>query len=213
MATPKQAARRDFGFGYVNERRKTTLDGEPGPEGPDGPTVAQQEIVRLFAEHNGTLVRFLRARLGSDHEARDVAQEAYVRLLQIDKPGTVSFLRAYLFKTAANIATDRRRREAVRGIAHRDPVFDMRNDDLDPERSALAKERLRIVQAGIAELPERSRLAFLLHRVSDMSIADVAVRLGLSERMVRNHVVKALVHIRLKLDAADERDIRKGRPL
>ena len=196
----------------MSERGKTILEDEPEGGAPAGGSVSQQEIVRLFAEHNGTLVRFLRARLGSDHEARDVAQEAYVRLLQIDKPGTVSFLRAYLFKTAANIATDRRRREAVRGVAHRDPVFDVRTDGIDPERSALAKERLRIVEAGIAELPERCRLAFLLHRVSDMSIADIAVRLGLSERMIRNHIVKALVHIRLKLDAADARDPKKGRP-
>src|SRR5579863_2812073 len=67
-------------------------------------------IERLFREHNEALVRFLRTRVGSLSEALEIAQEAYVRLLSLDEPGAVSYLRAFLFKTAANIAIDRRRR-------------------------------------------------------------------------------------------------------
>jgi RNA polymerase sigma factor (sigma-70 family) len=195
----------------VTEGRKDqVLGGEPASSGAER-TIAPTEVMRLFAEHNDTLVRFLRARLGSDQEARDVAQEAYVRLLQIDKPGTVSFLRAYLFRAAANIATDRRRHANVRDVAHKDPVFDNATDGLDPERSALAKERLRLIEAALGELPERQRQAFLLHRISDLSIPDVASRLRLSERMVRNHIVKTLVHIRLRIDEADASSTPKGR--
>src|SRR5215831_11895053 len=62
--------------------------------------LSPETVERLFAEHNRALIRFLRTRVRSDQEARDVAQEAYVRLLQIDQPGTISFLRAYLFRTA-----------------------------------------------------------------------------------------------------------------
>lgn len=198
----------------MSERKNSESDGVPPAGRPSTDAqggIAPQEVARLFTEHNSTLVRFLRARLGSDQEARDAAQEAYVRLLQIDQPGAVSFLRAYLYRTAANIATDRRRRAAVRDIAHKDPIFDMRSDDIDPERAALAKERLRLVEAAIASLPERQRLAFLLHRISDMSIVDVATRLGMSERVVRDHVVKALVRIRQKLDEAAPKGGRKGR--
>src|SRR6266853_5926060 len=67
-------------------------------------------VERLFREHNEALIRFLTARLRSYQDAREVAQEAYVRLLSLDQPGAVSYLRAFLFKTAANIAIDRRRR-------------------------------------------------------------------------------------------------------
>src|SRR5580700_507376 len=67
-------------------------------------------VERLFREHNEALIRFLRGRVGSRNEALEVAQEAYVRLLSLDQPGAVSYLRAFLFKTAANIAIDRRRR-------------------------------------------------------------------------------------------------------
>src|SRR5215203_2149124 len=64
-------------------------------------------VERLFREYNQSLLRFLRPRVRSQQEAKEIAQEAYVRLLKLDNPGTVSFLQAYLFKTAANIATER----------------------------------------------------------------------------------------------------------
>src|SRR6185437_6352258 len=70
---------------------------------PDNPRAAVVE--RLFREHNEALLRFLRARVGSQNEALEVAQEAYVRLLSLDQPGAVSYLRAFLFGTAATAVT------------------------------------------------------------------------------------------------------------
>lgn len=64
-------------------------------------------LARLFREHNQELFGFLCTRLRSEQDAREVAQEAYARLLQLDQPGAISLLRAYLFKTAANLAIDR----------------------------------------------------------------------------------------------------------
>lgn len=46
----------------------------------DAPGATPAEIERLFREHNAALLRFVTAKLGSQHEAREVAQEAYVRL-------------------------------------------------------------------------------------------------------------------------------------
>ena len=77
-----------------------------------------QRISRLFSEHNESLVRFLATRLHSVQEAKEVAQEAYVRLLSLDDSGAVSFLRAFLFKTAANLAVDRIRSRNRQRQAH-----------------------------------------------------------------------------------------------
>lgn len=181
--------------------RKFTSDQAAAAGRPE--SLTPQAVERLFAEHNRSLVRFLRTRLKSDQEARDVAQEAYVRLLQIDQPGTVNFLRAYLFRTALNIATDRMRAENIRHIAHQDPVFDDVATEPDPERASCAREQLRLVTQCLAELPAKPRLAFLWHRVSDMELCEVAERLGVSERMVRKYIVQALVHVRMRLDALD----------
>jgi RNA polymerase sigma-70 factor (ECF subfamily) len=60
-------------------------------------------------------MRFLTCHLCSAQEAQEVAQEAYVRMLQLDALSGVSYLRPFLFKTAANLATDRLKSAARRG--------------------------------------------------------------------------------------------------
>jgi DNA-directed RNA polymerase specialized sigma24 family protein len=44
------------------------------------------------------------------------------------------------------------------------------------------------------------REAFLMFRTQDMDQESIARKLGLSDRMVRNHVTRALVYCRLRLD-------------
>src|SRR5262245_47517764 len=153
------------------------------PKSKHAPDEARETLAQLFSDHNATLLHFLGLRLNSAQEAREVAQEAYVRLLQLDRPGAVSFLRAYLFRTATNLATDRLRRTGVRRAASADPIFDSdAADERDPERTAIAREQLAIIEAGLRELPEKVRTAFLLHRLHGLSVVEVAAEMGVSER-------------------------------
>ena len=81
--------------------------------------------VAVISDHNRLLVGYLTSRLRSEQEAKEVAQEAYVRLLQLQDPGTSSLLRAYLFKTATNLAIDRLRHRRVERQAEAQPeLFD-----------------------------------------------------------------------------------------
>jgi RNA polymerase sigma factor (sigma-70 family) len=179
----------------MNDRRNAA-DQHGGVESTPAAPADGPELARLFQEHNASLVQLLRARLRSDQEARDVAQEAYVRLLQLDRLGTVSYLRTYLFRTALNIATDRLRNAAMRGAALRDPVFDQGVDELTPEKNLLAQEELGAVEHALADLPPQERYAFLLHRFAGLEIDEVAQRLGVTERSVRNYIVRALLRCR-----------------
>lgn len=181
--------------------------GSAGEVGAGADRKSGSDLARLFQEHNASLIQLLRARLRSDQEARDVAQEAYVRLLQLDRLGTISYLRTYLFRTALNIATDRLRSASARNFAHRDPIFNLGVDELSPDRTALAEDELRVVAAALESLPPKPRYAFLLHRFADLDVDEVAKRLGVTERMVRNYIVKALLCCRAALS-----NVRTGNP-
>ncbi|WGR59422.1 hypothetical protein E3U26_01150 [Paracoccus ferrooxidans] len=50
----------------------------------------------------------------------------------------------------------------------------------DAETILASREQLRLVAAVLAELPERQRCAFLLHRVENWPIARIAEEIGLS---------------------------------
>jgi len=186
--------------------RTTPQSGHPcddaAPASQSGP-IDSATLERLFREHNEALVRFLMTRLRSSHEAREVAQEAYVRLLSLHEPGAVSYLRAFLYKTAANLATDRIRRSGVHARASDTPLFHDFIDALSPERHLSGEQELRRIERLVQELPSKCRQAFVLNRFYGMEFADIARTMGLKERMVRTYVVRALLYCRSRLDLED----------
>ena len=160
------------------------------------------DVAGLFREHNAALLRFAAAKLGSEHEAREVAQEAYVRLLQLDRRQTIGFLRAYLFKTAANLASDRlraRRRLPLHVVVGDEDIFEFA---LSPERQCAGAEMVAVVDRALAELPEKCRRVLLLYRVEGLTRSEIGRKLGIGERMVRLYMARALEHLRRRLDEA-----------
>ena len=173
------------------------------PQDPLLPAVqadeAQIALVRkLFEDHNRALVTFLAARLHSHSEARDVAQEAYVRMLQLHKAGEVGFLRAYLFRIASNLAVDRIRKRSVREEGPPQALFEELLAQPDPERTLLASQELDILKSALRELPEKCRQAFVLYMFDDRSIPEIASRMGVTQRMIRHHIADALAWCRFR---------------
>lgn len=166
-------------------------------------------IRELFEEHNRSLLRFLTSRLHSSQEAKEVAQEAYVRMLQLDSPDGIGYLRAFLFKTAANLAADRLKSAARRERAARLDFFDENDCEPAPEASVSAQQQISAILKICEELPPRCRYAFLMHRFYGHSIAEVAGFMNLSVRMVQLYVERALVYCRDRLK--EEGEIRKSR--
>ena len=175
-------------------------------------------VSELFREHNRVLVGYLRSRLGSEQEAKEVAQEAYVRVLQLHEPGAPGLLRAYLFKTAANLAVDRLRHRRVRQRSEEQPqLFDELNPTRgeldDPAEQLLAREQADQLLRILQELPAKCQQVMNLHRFEGASQRDVSLRLGISERMVRRYVTYAMVYCRLRLDGMAVDEVRKRVPL
>ena len=157
-------------------------------------------VRRLFEEHNRALVSFLTARLNSLPEARDVAQEAYARLLQLDNPGAVSFLRAYLFRIAANLAMDRHRERKTREDRTPREFLEALVTLPSLERTVLAEQQLAVMVAALDELPEKCREVFALHYFAEKNVPDIALSMGLGSRMVQKYLARALSHCRARLD-------------
>jgi RNA polymerase sigma-70 factor (ECF subfamily) len=152
-------------------------------------------VAELFRAHNAALVSFLEARLHNAQDARDVAQEAYVRLLQLHSPGALSFLRGYLFKIAENLAIDRIRHRAlrVRSAYTEALLFDDLDEHSSAEHNLLAQEELSEISARLTELPPNCRRAFVQHVLLDRPTREIAAEMDVSDRTVRNWVTRGLL--------------------
>lgn len=171
-------------------------------------------VSQLFREHNRMLVRYLTARLQSVQEAREVAQESYARLLQLPQPGAPNLLRAYLFKTATNLAIDRLRHRKIQRRTEEQPALlseltTAPGDWGDPAEQLLAREQVEQLLGYLQELPTKCQRVFDLHRLEGLPQHAVAVRLGFSERMVRRYVTYAMVYCHLRLQGMTADQVRR----
>jgi RNA polymerase sigma factor (sigma-70 family) len=183
-------------------------------EQPDDGDVPRAELVaRLFREHNDALVSLLALRLRSQQDAKEVAQEAYVRLLQLDRSdGAISLLRSYLFRIASNLAIDRLRHRSVRwhaAEAVKAELFDSFGPQNDIERGLVASEELDFVRKALTELPKPCQRAFWMHRAQGATVAEIAIALKVTERMVRHHLSRALVYCQLRMSGASEAEAKE----
>jgi RNA polymerase sigma factor (sigma-70 family) len=172
------------------------------PGSPEEASASEQRrlISRLFQDNNRALLNFLLTQLPNEQEAREVAQEAYVRLLQLDRPEAISFLRTYLFRIAANLAIDRLRRGVRKARIERSDSFEEWTTGPAVEREVLAAQEVGLLRQAIAELEPKYRQALIQHKFRDRPVADIAAELGVSPRMARSYIACAVLYCRLRLD-------------
>ncbi|MGV1793354.1 RNA polymerase sigma factor [Rhizobium sp. A37_96] len=162
----------------------------------------------LFRRHAKEVVRFLCRRGMNRETAHDLTQDAFVRLLSYNgRPDRgQGNPRALLFHVARNLSIDFYRRERLVQYADLTDEEFLAIPDLSPSVETIVydQQRLAITAAALAELPERTRLAFELHRLGDMTINEVAEQLELSSTRTWALIREAYHHIRQRLQAATD---------
>ena len=113
-------------------------------------------------------------------------QETYMRLQRIEQPQLIEDLRTYMFRVAANLATDHLRVQGRR--------FELIDQDVDflaiqdprstPERILLAKEELKIFEEAFQDLSPLCQQILVLNRFEGMKHSAIAARLGISRSTV-----------------------------
>jgi len=163
----------------------------------------EAEVVDALArEHRPALLRYFRRRGFNPPDDEDAAQEVFLRLTSYFSEGEaaaakIERLDRYLFAAAANVATDLRRKSAVRA-GGRHEIYD---DDLhaqagiDPEADLSGRQSLDALILALNELPERTRVIFVLIRFEHVKQMEVARRLGVTLRCVEKHLQKALAYL------------------
>lgn len=159
------------------------------------------DIHELFRRHARELTRSLRRRGVAADAAADITQDAFVRMLAIAPDHDIDNPRAYLYRVSRNLVVDYARRErAAPIVAVSDEVFASVADPSPSAETALYdRQRLRISEEALAELPERTRAAFRLHRLDGLTIAEVGERIGLSTTQTWALIHHAYRHVRRRL--------------
>lgn len=166
--------------------------------------MAPDAVHALYLRYVGEIRHYLARRLSSTETAADLAQETFIRLLRGRPAEPIDDPRAYLYRIAANLATDHLRSSARTPPTVPDEHPDHAHDPMPgPEHTLLARDELRRLARAIDELPSRRREIFLLHKFEGLSHAEIAARLGIAKNTVMVQMMKALAHCRDRLHDED----------
>lgn len=167
-----------------NQRAPTSLD-------------SSAHKLDLYLAHRAALVDYAAPIVGCRARAEDVVQEAWLRFNGRQDPGlAINNPVGYLYRIVRNLALDLTRSMATE---RRQPDGDsllarMPAGTASPEQDAVSCDELQQIADALAQLPERTRMAFEMHRLGGYTLQQIAAALGISVGLTHQLVHDALSH-------------------
>ena len=154
------------------------------------PRAAGASLAELVDLYWSTVYRLLYRLTGDTHDTEDLTQETFLRAMKrLVSLRPESNVRAWLLRIASNAFFDlrRKRQTAKLKVLEDDPP-----DHRQPQPSAVETAELNeLLAAAIAELPEKSRVVFLLRAREGLSFREIAEVVETTEETARWHMLQA----------------------
>lgn len=158
----------------------------------------QQEFCMLYDDHHRWLVNWLKRRLGCIHNANDLAQDTFLRV--IDKATNLTQVReprAFLSTIAHGLMVDHIRKKDLEQAYFEAVAYFPQKLMPSPEEHLLIIEALMRIDRLFQGQKPHVRNVFLLSRLEGMTYPEIAVRLDVSLRTVETYMADALRHLLL----------------
>src|SRR5690348_5112757 len=167
-----------------------------------GETALYEIIMRRY---NQRLYRVIRAILRDDAESEDVMQDAYVRAYQhLDQFERRAPFSTWLTRIAIHDALARvRMRKRIDQLDLSDqeggsPATPM-DSSADPEQNTSQSEVSQMLEQAILGLPDDYRSVLMLRDIEELSTAETAAALGITEQNVKVRLFRGRAMVRKSL--------------
>jgi len=156
---------------------------------------------RVFLKSYADFLKRLTIQLGSAELASEALQDTFVRLECATIVEPIKRPRAYLFRTAFNIAINRLVADKRRlTLPEADSFLEVADEAPSPDRIIEARSEIVELKRAIAELPDRRRKIFLAVFFDEKSTHQIASRFGVSTRTIQIELKRALLYLSQRLD-------------
>ena len=159
----------------------------------DDVDVSQRWVLPAMERHGGAIINLLWRILGHEQDVCDAYQDTFLQLAHNRSAGKPDHVKAYLFRTATNVAISMLRRrksftKVCKEYAH--TVENVHHDDVGRELNI--QELRKMVRTHIAELPEGLREVIILRDLAELPYAKVAQIVGISAASARVYRCRAI---------------------
>ncbi len=171
----------------------------------NGDTTAFDE---LMIAHERRVVAIAWRMLGNREEARDAAQETFLRVYRhLHKFDSTRDFSGWLYRIVVNVCRDHaRKRGRLPVVSGEDEVTALESGD-DVEAGAVRAQQRSLVLQALKTLSQKERAALVLRDLEGLATEEVARILGSSQTTVRSQISSA----RAKIKSFRDRWLEPGR--
>lgn len=162
-------------------------------------------LLILYSTYRRDLLKYANGLVADHSVAEDIVQEAWLRLDRGSETVALSEPLRYLYRIVRNLALDLRRKstreKTIFTSAGFDSIVEQQADaQPSPDQIAQDKAQLEAVQAVLVALPERTRIAFEMHRFGGCKLREIAAHLNISIAMAHVLVAEAVDACKQRVD-------------
>ncbi|MEL7029230.1 MAG: sigma-70 family RNA polymerase sigma factor [Pseudomonadota bacterium] len=135
-------------------------------------------------------------------DPEDIIQQAFQNLLERKDRSDIKDIHAFLWRTARNLTLAAKRKSVVHSkydFEIEQLFFPQGGDNSTPESILSAREELKVINQTLKQMPPKRRRAFVLHKIEELTVSDVARRLNISRSPAQKHINKAMQNIAVAL--------------
>lgn len=164
--------------------------------------------------YEADLIRQARRWAADEEDARDLVQESYARMLQLDGWKNISNPVAYAMRIIHNEALQRMRHARVVPIRQFAALEETEYADPAPDGFSIAagREALSQLMEAINTLPPMCRRVMMLRKFEEMPPRDIAAFLGISLSTVEKHLTKAMMLLSRSMEYQPEKSRKEPLP-
>jgi RNA polymerase sigma-70 factor, ECF subfamily len=168
----------------------------------------------LLTRHQTLVLRVATRLLGNPDDARDAAQEVFLRLYKyLHRFDEMRPLSPWLYQMTVNVCRDlTRKRPAVPNLSLEshaaERAFRVAGTQPTPEEDLHTVEERALLERAMASLGDKERAAIVLRDIEGLDTKEVAKLLGSSETTVRSQISIARVKLKRFRDAFLKGDCR-----
>ncbi|WP_424688037.1 MAG: RNA polymerase sigma factor [Halarcobacter ebronensis] len=146
------------------------------------------------------LVYYVQRMVGDKDRAKDVIQEAYSRLLYVNKSSNIDNERAYLYKTSRNIVIDQSRKEKNSSETLYEEEEHSIPQEEQPQEQVVQSNQYEQMMKIVQSLPPKCQQAFILHVIEGYSRKEISSKMGISIAAVEKNILRASEKIKNKMN-------------
>ena len=153
-----------------------------------------KDVIRLFDQYSDDLYRFAVSFVGTKHDAEDIVQDVFMKLLSLKVKLDKGSEKTYLMTMTANKCRDH-----LRSSAHRTNV-DLESAEWELQYYDGFTDRNKEVFDELMRLEGQFRVPIYLHYYAGYSYKEIAKILNLSESAVAMRISRGKDHMRIRLE-------------